>query len=114
MKRILQCRYVKSERAEPIIMGRRPRKRHVNLKVSLEELSGIGGAECCDSQRRNRRDLTGSKAHTLRNFGYKHVAKSRKTLREKSDEPIVPVTAGVRQASRGKGLCFHYAQRGGK
>ena len=114
MKRILQCRYVKSERAEPIIMGRRPWKRHVSLKVSLEELSGTGGAECCDSQRRNRRDLTGSEAHTLRNSGYKHVAKSWKTPREKSDEPIIPVTAGVRQTSRGKGLCFHYAQRGGK
>ena len=114
MKRILQCRYVKSERAEPIIMGRRSWKRHVSLKVSLEELSGAGGAECCDSQRRNRRDLTGSEAHTLRNSGYKHVAKSWKTPREKSDEPIVLVTVGVRQTSRGKGLCFHYAQRGGK
>ena len=42
-----------------------------NLDSSPEELLGVGGAECCESKRRNKGWLVRSEVHNLRDPGYK-------------------------------------------
>ena len=50
---------------------RRPWKRSRVWTCNLEEPSGVGGAECCDSRRWNKGGLRRSEAHILRHLWYK-------------------------------------------
>ena len=102
MKGILQRRHVSPARGargcRASVCTRRPWKRRRLWMCSLEEPSGVWGAECWDSHRWNRGGLTGSR-HTARGQAwYKPVgAKSTPVLREKSEGDIVLVTARTTQ-----------------
>src|SRR3970040_1839723 len=70
--------------------SRRPWKRRRLWTRSLEEPSGVRGAECGDSHQGNKVDLTGSRVHTPRKAWHKHVAaKTKPVPREKSEGDIL-------------------------
>jgi hypothetical protein len=92
------------EGAERIMQSRRPWKRRRFWKRSLEEPSGVGGAECWDSRQGNKGDLTESRVHSSRKVWYKHVmAKSGPELREKSEGDTVPPMVRTTQPHRREG-----------
>ncbi len=71
---------------------------------SLEELSGVGVAECRESEACNKGDLIGSRRTVPGAFRYKHaIAKSEAMPGEKSDEVIVPLMEQTAQLFRRKG-----------
>jgi hypothetical protein len=71
-------------------LTRRPWKRRRLWARSLEEPSGVRGAECGESHQGNKGDLTRSRVHTPRKAWHKQVtAKSRLVRREKSERDIV-------------------------
>ena len=71
-------------------LTRRPRKRRRLWTCSLEEPSGVRGAECGESHQGNKGDLTWSRVHASRKAWHKHVvAKSRPVPREKSEGDIL-------------------------
>src|SRR5437879_3202096 len=74
-------------RGSPVFhLTRRPRKRRRPWTRSLEEPSGVRGAECGESHHGNKGDLTGSRIHIPRKAWHKHVAaKSRPVPCEMSE-----------------------------
>jgi len=93
--------------------SRRPRKRRRLWTRSLDEPSGVRGAECGESHQGNKGDLTGSRVHTPRKAWHKHVAaKSRPVPREKSEEDILPVMMRTTEPHRREGPLLQRCRAG--
>ena len=85
-------------------LTRRPRKRRRLWTRSLEEPSGVRGAECGESHPGNKGDLMRSRVHIPRKAWHKHVdAKSRPGPREKSEGDTVLVMMRTTEPHRREG-----------
>src|SRR5437870_9063451 len=85
-------------------LSRRPEKRRRVWRRSLEEPSGVRGAECGESHQGNKGDLTRSRVHIPRKAWHKHVAvKSRPEPREKSEGDTVLVRMRTTEPHRREG-----------
>src|SRR3970282_1440373 len=94
-------------------LTRRPRKRRRLWTRSLEEPSGVRGAECGDSNQVNKGDLTGLRVHSPRKAWHKHVvAKSRPVPREKSEGDILPLMVRTTEPHRREGLLLQRCRAG--
>src|SRR3989304_10005296 len=94
-------------------LTRRPRKRRRLWTHSLEEPSGVRGAECGESHQGNKGDLTGSRVHTPRKAWHKHVAaKARPVPREKSEGDIVPLMVRTTEPHRREGPLLQRCRAG--